>query len=676
MNVVNSLPKFSAVQPTTIQAELTERLRTNRKKINELLAQNEFTWDNLIAVIEDMEVELSNFWSTVSHLNNVMNSDELRKAYDACLPILTEYSTEMGLNKELYNAYAAIHQSNAFENLSKIQKKVITDALRDFKLAGVGLEGENKKRYETIQLKLADLSNKFEQNVMDCTDAWSKLIIDEKQLSGIPELAKQQFKQAAEAKQQHGWLIALNFPSYYAVITYADDRELRQELYTAYNTRASDVGPHDKKFDNSQLMFEILSLRAEEAKLLGFNNFSEYSLAAKMAKSTDAVINFLNELAGKSKPVASEEWKTLIKFAETELGIKEFSAWDVAYASEKLQQKTHDFVQEQLRPYFEVDNVVEGLFAIVNKLYGIHIVQSMDEVDTWHPDVKYYEIFDDKKDRIAGFYLDLYARPKKRGGAWMDDCRTRHLDTAGALQLPVAFLTCNFTPPLKDKPALLTHDEVVTLFHEFGHGLHHMLTKIDIASVAGINGVAWDAVEFPSQFMENWCWHKESVYSMAYHYETKEPLPEDLFNKLIAAKNFQSGMQMLRQLEFALFDFKIHKEFHGENEIQSILDAVRKQIAVVHVPAFNRFQHGFTHIFAGGYAAGYYSYKWAEVLAADAFSRFEKAGIFDKQLGEKFLKCILQKGGSDEALNLFIDFQGREPSVDALLQQSGIFTLS
>lgn len=672
MKILNNLPNFSTVNPETIQTELTQRLTANRQKVNDLLSQSKFTWENLIVPLEDMDVELHNFWTVISHLNNVMNAEPLRKAHDACLPILTEYATEMGLNKALYQAYDAIYQADGFQTLNKAQKKVITDALRDFKLAGVALEGEAKERYKVIQLRLSDLSNKFEQNVMDATDAWSKLITDEKLLAGIPELSKQQFKQAAMEKRQNGWLITLDFPSYHAVITYANNRDLRQELYTAYCTKASDQGPHDKKFDNSAIMFEILALRDEEAKLLGFNNFAEYSLATKMAKQPVIVLNFLNELAEKSKAAAINEWETLKKFANDTLSISDFSAWDAAYASEKLQQKLYDFTEEQLRPYFEVNTVIKGLFSIVQKLYGIKIIQKMHDFDKWHKDVTYYEIFNAKNEVIAGFYLDLYARQKKRGGAWMDDCHTRHNNAANELQLPIAFLTCNFTPPLKDQPALLTHDEVITLFHEFGHGLHHMLTKIDIASVAGINGVAWDAVEFPSQFMENWCWHKEALYLMAFHYQTKEPLPAALFNKLIGSKNFQSGMHMLRQIEFSLFDFRIHQEFKGENAIQSILNQVRKKTSVIQVPEFNRFQHGFTHIFAGGYAAGYYSYKWAEVLAADAFSRFETAGIFDTQLGEKFLKCILERGGSEEPLALFVEFQGRGPNVEALLKQSGI----
>jgi oligopeptidase A len=669
---MNALPKFSNLDTKTIKPALEEKLDADRKFIDGLLQQKNYSWENLIQPLEDMDVQLSNYWSVISHMNSVVNTDDLRKAYDSCLPLLTEYATEMGLNKDLYQAYETIAHSDEFDKLNKIQQKVITNALRDFKLAGVALEGEDKKQYQAIQLKLSELTNKYEQNVMDSTDAWSKLVTDESILNGIPDLAKQGFKQNAEQKGQDGWLIKLDFPSYYAVITYADENELRKEIYTAYCTRASNKGPHDKKFDNTTLMFEILKLRDEESKLLKFKHFGEYSLATKMAKESKTVLSFLNELAEKTRPLAIEEWKTLKTFAEKQLDITDFSAWDVAYASEKLKLHEHNFSQEELRPYFEVNHVIEGLFQVVQKLYGVNIVQNTDKIDTWHQDVTYYEVFDQDKQKIAAFYLDLYARSKKRGGAWMDECRTRHKNSKQELQLPIAYLTCNFTAPLKNKPSLLTHDEVVTLFHEFGHGLHHMLTKVDFAGVAGINGVAWDAVEFPSQFMENWCWHKASLNLIACHYQTKEPMPETLFNKLIASKNFQTGMQMLRQIEFALFDFRIHKEFDGEDKIQEILNDVRRKIAVVPSPSFNRFQHSFSHIFAGAYAAGYYSYKWAEVLASDAFSLFEKTNIFDPVLGQRFRQCILEKGGSEEPLDLFVQFQGREPSVDALLKESGI----
>lgn len=669
---MQKLPEFSKIEPTKLSSQLQNKLTANRQLIKTLIKEKKYNWDNLVQPLEDMEVELNNFWSIIAHLHNVMNTDALRKAYEECLPLLTEYSTEMGLNRDLYAAFLEIRNSKEYADFSKEKKKVIDNTIRDFKLAGVALEGKSKERYQQIQLKLANLTNQFEQNVMDSTDAWSKLITNEKELAGIPELAKQGFKQKAKDNQKEGWLISLDFPSYYTVITYADNRELRKKLYIAYCTRASDCGPHDKKYDNSQIMYEILQLRDEEAKLLGYQHFGEYSLATKMAKNSEAVLNFLYELAESSKPIATEEWKKLREFAEKKLQMEEFFAWDIAYASEKLRLVEHDVSQEELRPYFEIDHVINGLFEIAQKLFQITIVQDMEVMDVWHPDVTYYEIFNNKKELIANFYLDLYARTKKRGGAWMDDCRSRHQNTKKEMQLPIAYLTCNFTPPLENKPALLTHDEVITLFHEFGHGLHHMLTQVKIASISGINGVAWDAVEFPSQFMEYWCWNRQSLNLIACHYVTKEPLPDALLNKLQASKNFQTGMHMLRQIEFALFDFRIHKEFNGSNKIQKILNEIRHKIAVVQPPEFNRFQHGFSHIFGGGYAAGYYSYKWAEVLAADAFSLFEHTNIFDPILGERFRQCILEKGGSEDALDLFIQFKGSEPSVSALLKEAGI----
>ncbi len=669
---MQSLPQFSNINPKHIYSELETILSHNREAIDGLLQQSNYTWDNFIQPLEALDITLSNFWSRISHLHSVVNSEELREAYNLCLPALTQYATELGLNRDLFKAYEAIQQSDAFKNFSAAQKKVIENNIRDFKLAGVALEGKDKEHYQAIALKLSELQNKFEQNLMDATDSYEKLIEDENLLAGIPDSAKAGFRQNAEKKQRKGWLIKLDFPSFYAVITYADHEPLRREIYEAYVTRASDVGPHDKQYDNTQVMFETLKLRDEKAKLLGFDSYAHYSLAPKMAKNPDAVMDFLHELAEKTKPLALQEWQSLQSFAKENLKLETLNAWDVAYASEKLKLQKHDLSDEMLRPYFEVHNVINGLFQVVQKLYQITICEKTSGVDTWHEDVTFYEIYDNNKNLIAAFYLDLYARDKKRGGAWMDECRTRWKSADAKLQLPIAFLTCNFTQPLKDKSALLTHNEVVTLFHEFGHGLHHMLTKIDIAEVAGINGVAWDAVEFPSQFMENWCWYPESLNLFACHYETKAPMPKALYEKLIASKNFQAGMQMLRQLEFSLFDFRIHQEFVGDDNIQATLNDVRRKIAVVPAPEFNRFQHSFSHIFAGGYAAGYYSYKWAEVLASDAFAKFKRTSVFDPVLGEKFKTCILEKGGSADPLELFVAFQGREPKVEALLEELDI----
>lgn len=668
---MQQLPQFSQIQVNEIKVNLEKKLATNRQLIRNLLKQNEFTWDNLVKPLEDIQVELNNFWAIISHLHAVVSSDELRSAYEKCLPLLTAYMTEIGTNKDLYQAYKTIKNSITFQNLSLTQKRVINNAIRDFELTGVTLVDQAKEEYQQIQLKLSELSNQFQQNLLDATDAWFKLIEDETLLTGIPDHIKQSLKLNAEKKQLSGWLLSLDFPTFFATVAYADNRQLRQEIYTAYFTRASEQGPQPQQYDNSKIMFDILNYRDKKAKLLGFKHFGEYSLATKMANSTEEVMHFLTDLAEKIKPMAVSDWNTLVDFSESQLQLKNLQAWDVAYATEKLRGQQYSLSQDELRPYFEVNHVINSLFQIAEKLYGIKIIECKEEVDKWHDDVNFYEIYSEKKQLIAGFYLDLYARPKKRGGAWMDSCRARHKSSTGELQLPIAFLVCNFSQPLKGQPSLLTHEEVRTLFHEFGHGLHHMLTKIDIASVSGLNGVAWDAVEFPSQFMENWCWHPSSLNLIAYHYQDKAPLSDKLFQRLIASKNFQTNMQMLKQLQFALFDFQIHTEFSGENRIQASLDEIRQRYEVVPVPEFHRFQHSFSHIFAGGYAAGFYSYKWAEVLACDAFSRFDQGNIFDSDLANKFRSCILEKGGSEDAVELFLQYQGKPPNSEALLKRLG-----
>lgn len=484
----------------------------------------------------------------------------------------------------------------------------------------------------------------------------------------------QTFKKYAQDKNLEGWLLNLQMPSYHAVITFADNRELRQEIYTAYSTRASDQGPSSEQWDNSEIMGEILKLRHQEAELIGFENFADYSLATKMAESADEVMVFLNKLAERSKPMAEQEWNNLQGYARDHFDIEDIAAWDVAYVSEKLRKEQYDFSQEELRPYFPEDHVLAGLFSIAERLYGIKIIEKTDNIDKWHQDVRFFEVRDQNGERKAGFYIDLYSREQKRGGAWMDSYQDRHRNYAGKLELPIAFLVCNFTRPIDNNPALLDHQEVITLFHEFGHTLHHILTKVEYSSVSGINGVLWDAVELPSQFMENWCWEKEALDMISCHVDTKEPLPDELFQKLIASKNFQSGMKMVRQLEFSIFDFRIHREYDVKqgDQIQKILNEVRQQIAVVPAPSFNRFQNGFSHVFGGGYAAGYYSYKWAEVLSSDAFTQFEKNGIFDQKTGQRFLETILEKGGSEEPMDLFVAFQGRKPEIDALLHHCGI----
>ena len=673
---MTGLPPFQHIKAEHVEPALKAVIESNRKQIQTLLKENEhYTWDNLIQPLEDMDDRLSRMWSPVSHMNSVVNSDELRDAYNNCLPLLSEYSTEMGQNVELYEAYQAIKDSPEFVTLDEAQKKIINNALRDFHLSGIDLPVEKKKRFREIRQQLSKLTSKYEENVLDATQAWSKHITDEKQLAGLPESALAMAKQAAEAKELDGWLFTLNFPSYYSIISYADDRALREEMYQAYSTRASDQGPNAGEYDNTQVMEDILALRHEVALLLGFKNYAERSLATKMAETPDQVLTFLHDLAKRSKPMAKQELAELTGFAKQEHGISDLSAWDVPYYGEKLRKHTYDISQEDLKPYFPETKVIPGMFAVVKRLYGISI-NEIDGVETWHDDVHFYEIRDEKNELRGQFYLDLYSRDKKRGGAWMDDCIGRKRNVDGSLQIPVAYLTCNLTQPIGDDPALFTHDEVTTLFHEFGHGLHHMLTKVEHIGVSGINGVAWDAVELPSQFMENWCWEREALDLIAAHYQTGDAIPETLFNKMYAAKNFQAGMQMVRQIEFSLFDYRMYYEYQPQAKlkdyIQKILDEVRSEVAVLIPPRYNRFQHGFSHIFAGGYAAGYYSYKWAEVLSADAFSLFEEKGIFDSETGDAFLECVLEQGGTKEPMELFKKFRGREPEIDALLRHSGI----
>ena len=668
------LPIFSAIKPEHVEAAIDQVLADNRASLQQLLQRlgEQTSWNTLIKPLEILDNNLSKVWSPVRHLNSVMNSKELRAAHDACLGKLSAYSTELSQNENLYKAYVQLRQSKTFEQLNPAQQKTIDDALLSFTLSGVALAPDKQQQYKDIKQKLSLLKSKFEQHVLDATRAWKKHILDEKELTGMPGYALAMAKQAAKKEALEGWLLTLDAPSYIAVMSYADARSLREEMYRAYSTRASDQGPNAGEFDNTPVLQEILTLRSELAALLGFNNYAEYSIANKMAESTDAVLTFLDNLVTRARPRAQKEFDELKQFAQVQGGIKDFQAWDASYYSEKLKQKNYGFKQEDVKPYFPAPTVIKGLFEIVKRLYGIQIAE-ITAVDVWHEDVKFYEIRDAKNALRGQFYFDLYARTNKRGGAWMDECVNR-MKLEDRIQTPVAYLTCNLTPPVGTDPALLTHDEVTTLFHEFGHGLHHMLTQVEARFVAGINGVEWDAVELPSQFMENWCWEKESLAFIATHYQTGAALPEDLFNKLMAAKNFQSAMMMIRQLEFSIFDFKLHLQFGraGFPGIQQLLDEVRSQVSVLKPPAFNRFQHGFTHIFAGGYGAGYYIYKWAEVLSADAFSKFEEDGIFNRQTGEAFLHNILEKGGSQKAMELFKAFRGREPKIDALLQHNGL----
>jgi len=672
---IHGLPTFSQIKPEHAVPAISQILEENRQAIAALTpAGQTYTWDNLAEPLEDLDDRLNKAFAPVGHMNSVVNSDALREAYNACLPLLTDYATEIGQNEDLYQAFQALADGPEYPSLDPAQRKIIDNALRDFRLSGVALPPEQKARYKEIAQELSRLTSQFQDNLLDATNGWSKHIEDETLLAGIPDNARTAARERAGQDGKTGWVFNLEFPSYFAVVTYADDRELRREFYTAYCTRASDQGPNAGKWDNTELMEQILALRHEEAQLLGFANFAELSLATKMARSPDAVIHFLEDLSRRSLGIARRDLDDLRVYARDHHGLDTLESWDLGYYSEKLRQHAYALSEEEIKPYFPATKAVPGMFEVTERLFGLSI-REVEGVDVWHPDVKYYEIKDRDGELRGSFYLDLYARPKKRGGAWMDVCITRRKQ-ADKVQYPVAFLTCNFTPPTADTPALLRHEEVLTLFHEFGHGLYHMLTRVDHLGVSGIHGVQWDAVELPSQFMENFCWEREALDLISGHWQTGEPLPQVLFDKMLAARNFQSGMQMVRQLEFSLFDFRIHREYDPAlgGRIYPILDEVRRQTAVFIPPAFNRFPHGFSHIFAGGYGAGYYSYKWAEVLSSDAYSLFEENGVFDAATGQAFLEKILERGGSRDAMELFVEFRGREPEIDALLRHNGILT--
>ncbi len=673
-------PPFDAIVPAAIEPAFDQLLADSRSTLDRLLDSPPQGWA-LVQALEAIDDRLNQAWSPVSHMISVVNSDELRQAYNAVLPKLTQYHTELGQNERLHRAYRQLADSDQFGALEPSQQTLINHALRDFHLSGIDLPEAKRQRYAELKQRLSELTSRFSDNVLDATNAWSKRLDNAEALSGLPDSALAAAKQAAEAKDLEGYLLTLDFPSYFAVISYADDRALRHEVYQAFATRASDQGPHAGEWNNSALIDEILMLRHELAQLLGYANYAEYSLATKMASDTDQVVGFLQDLAQRSRDMARQEFVELEQFARQRDGIDRLAAWDVGYFGEKLRQQRYALSQEQLRPYFPAPTVMTGMFGIAAELFNIEIMaedQSAAPVQPssalWHPEARLFRINRDGE-TIGYFYLDLYARAHKRGGAWMDECRVRRRLDDGSVQLPVAYLVCNFTPPVGDDPALLTHNEVTTLFHEFGHGLHHMLTRIDWAGVSGINGVAWDAVELPSQFMENWCWQPEALARISGHYQTGEPLPQPLLDAMLAARNFQAGMMMVRQLEFSLFDFVLHRDYvPGQTDVQALLNQIRTETAVVPVPDFNRFQNSFSHIFSGGYAAGYYSYKWAEVLSADAFSRFEQEGVFNTDTGASFLHHILEPGGSAEPMALFKAFRGREPKVDALLRHSGIVT--
>jgi len=669
---LEGLPPFSRIRPEQVGPAVDDLLAACRARVEALTSRADPpTWESFVEPLAEANDRLDRAWSPVSHLNAVMNNDPLRAAYNACLPKLSEYGTEVGQNRALFEGFRAVADQG---HPDASRRKLLEDALRDFRLSGVDLAADQQARYKAISRELTELTSRYEENLLDATNAWSKRVTDPSALAGLPASALALAQQTAGDRGEEGWVLTLDSPSYLPVMTYADDRGLRREVYAAYCTRASDQGPHAGRWDNTRIMERILALRHESAALLGFGSYAQRSLATKMARSTEEVMRFLNDLAARSVAQARRELEELARFAAEGYGCEGLAPWDLAYYSEKLRQHRHRITAEELRPYFPLPRVLAGMFAVVERLFDIR-VRAVEGVETWRPDVRFFELRDGGGEPRGQFYLDPFARSKKRGGAWMDVC-TNRFHTSHCDRLPVAYLVCNFTPPVGDRPSLLTHEEVETLFHEFGHGLHHLLTKVDYPAVAGINGVPWDAVELPSQLLENWCWEPESLALISGHVDTGKPIPEVLYRRLRAAKNFQSAMQLVRQLEFAIFDFRLHLEYDPRRggRIYELLDQVRDQVAVMKPPAFNRFAHGFSHIFSGGYGAGYYSYKWAEVLSADAFSLFEERGLFDRNTGRAFCTTVLEQGGSRDAMELYVGFRGREPTIDALLRHSGIKT--
>ena len=667
-----TLPPFAAIHSDHVLPAVEQVLADYRRGIDALIADpSPRTFANTILPQERLDNRLEQVWSPVSHLHSVKDSEALREVYGEAEQRISEHATELGQNRGLYAAVKAVADNVEFSTLPHAARTLVEHALRDFRLSGVALEEPARSRFKEIANALTRLATEFEEAVLDATEAWSETI-GEAQLSGLPQSERALLQRYAEEKSQAGWLVTLKQPSVQAVLTYADDRNLRERVYAAYQTRASDQGPDAGRFDNSARIDEILALRHEAAQLVGFANAAEESLATKMAGSPHRVLRFLHDLVARAKPVAERELAELREFARIEFGIADLQPWDTGYVAEKLRLRKYALSEEELKPYFPLPAVLNGLFGIIARIFGVTL-RARDGVQTWHPDVRFFDVLDATGKPIAGAYVDLYARGGKRGGAWMDVCRSRfHAD--GRNDPPVAFLTCNFPPPLGAQPSLLTHDDVTTLFHEFGHGLHHLLTQVDYPSVAGISGVEWDAVELPSQFMENFAWQKEALALFARHWQSGEVLPGELFARMQAARHFHAGLFLVRQLEFALFDFRLHLEYDPARGARALelLKSVRDEVAVIRPPAWQRFPHGFTHIFAGGYAAGYYSYLWAELLSADAFARFEDAGVFDSEVGEAYRRSILAVGGSRPALESFIEFRGREPQADALLRSYGL----
>jgi oligopeptidase A len=670
----SGLPRFADFKPGFVTPAVDQLLAENRAVIGRVTSPDvPASWRDFVQPLVDANERLHRAWGVVGHLNSVMNSPELREAYNSNLAKITEYYTELGQHDGLFAGYKALRSGPEFESLSRAQKKIVENELRDFRLGGAELPPEKKTRFKEISERLSKISSRFSDNLLDATNAFAHFVTDPADTVGIPDDVLAAAREAAQADGKPGWKFTLHAPSYLPVLQYADKRSLRELMYRAYVTRASEFGKPE--WDNTSLIAEILELRRELAQLLGFASYAEYSLEPKMADSPRQVLDFLNELAARARPHAERDLAELTGYARAELGLGQLEAWDLAYASEKLRAKRYDFSDQEVKRYFPETRVLPGMFKVVETLYGLGIAAA--EAPSWHPDVRFHAIRDGAGGPVGQFYTDLYARPPKRGGAWMDEAVTRRTRD-GRVQAPVAYLNCNFAAPAGGKPALFTHDEVITLFHEFGHGLHHLLTRVDHLGVSGINGVEWDAVELPSQFMENFCWEWDVLARMTAHADTGAPLPRALFDKMIAARNFQSGMQTMRQIEFSLFDLHLHHDFDptdrkaGAKTALDLLNDVRRRVAVVFPPDYNRFPNNFSHIFSGGYAAGYYSYKWAEVLSADAYSLFEENGVLDPRTGQRFRDEILGVGGSRPALESFIAFRGREPKIDALLKHNGM----
>ena len=668
----SGLPRYSEVKPEHVTPAVDQLLGENRALVETLCgAATPPTWEAFVAPMEDANERLSRAWGQVSHLHSVLDGPELREAYNANLPKITQYYAELGQHEGLFLKFKALAASGEYAVLSPARRKIVDNELRDFRLGGAELPEADKPRFMAIQEELSKHSAKFEENLLDATNAWSKFIADEGELAGLPDDAKAMFREMAEADgslaNTPGFKLNLQAPSFMPILQYCENRGLREEMYRAYTTRASEYGA--ETLDNTPLIARILELRAEAARLLGFASYAQVSLEPKMAETPAEVLDFLENLATRAKPYAERDMAELRDYAAAELNLSDLQAWDVAFASEKLREARYAFSENEVKQYFPEPKTLAGLFRVIETLYGLDIRE--DAAPVWHEDVKFYAIKDRSGQLIGQFYLDLYARDTKRGGAWMDDAITRRRKGEG-IQTPVAYLNCNFTRPVGGKPALLTHDDVITLFHEFGHGLHHLLTRVEDLGVSGINGVEWDAVELPSQFMENFCWEWDVVKHMTGHVDTGEPLPRDLFEKMLAAKNFQAGMQTVRQIEFALFDMHLHHDLPPRKTALDLLREIRQRVAVVHPPEYNRFPNNFSHIFAGGYAAGYYSYKWAEVLSADAYSLFEENGGLNPDIGHRFWSEILAQGGARPAIESFKAFRGREPTIDALLRHNGM----